>query len=107
MLSSDQARFNLEDAKIDLDRMERLYERGAISKDQLEGAQLRYSTAKKQYEASLSIVKQAEESLRLARANTATRSISRDVGRLSIRSSSRAWVSPSIQCRSSKTNSSG
>lgn len=77
-LSADQARLNMEDAATDLMRMQRLFERGAIAKDQLEGAELRYNTTKKQYEASLSLIKQANESLKLAKANTAMTSLRRD-----------------------------
>lgn len=76
--SSEQARLNLEDAKINRDRMQRLYDRGAIPKNQLESAELRYNITKKQYETTLSMIKQSEESIRLAKANTAMKSIKKE-----------------------------
>ena len=77
-LGSEQARLNLEDAKNDLARMQLLFDRGAISKDQLENVQLRYDVAVKQYEHSISMMKQADESVKLARANIAMKQIKRD-----------------------------
>jgi len=76
--SSDQAQLQLDNIRIDRDRMRRLFDRGAISKQQLETYELRYDTAKKQYETTLSMIRQANESVKLARANSAMKSLKRD-----------------------------
>lgn len=78
VLNSDQAKFSMENAKLDRDRMRRLFNKGAISKQTLENAELRYDTAKKHYDTTLSMIKQANESVKLAQANTAMKEIKKE-----------------------------
>lgn len=74
--ASDQRKLQMDQAKVDLDRQERLFEKGAVSKQSLENAQLAYDTAVKQYETSVSMVKNANESLLMAQANMLQKDIS-------------------------------
>ncbi|MDQ7824407.1 MAG: efflux RND transporter periplasmic adaptor subunit [Candidatus Eremiobacteraeota bacterium] len=76
--NSEQIKLNMENARIDRDRMRRLFDRGAISKQQLEINELKYNTNKKQYETALSLIKNAEESVRLAHANSAQKMMRSD-----------------------------
>ncbi len=48
-----QAEANFRQAKVDLGRMERLYQKGAISKQQLDMAQVQYDVAQAQYNSAL------------------------------------------------------
>lgn len=77
-LSAEQVKFNLNQSKTDYERMSRLYERGAVSKQEMENYRLKYDTTKKQYDTAQSIIKNSEESIRLAKANTAQVDMSRD-----------------------------
>jgi HlyD family secretion protein len=76
--SSETARLAMENAQLDRDRMRRLFARGAVSKQQLEAYELKYDTARKNYETSQSAIRNAQESLNMARANRATIDLKRD-----------------------------
>lgn len=73
--NADQIKLQMDQAKIDLDRQENLYQKGAVSKQSLENAQLTYDTSVKQYETALSIVENAKESLVMAQANSLQKDI--------------------------------
>ena len=78
----EQTRANYENAKADYDRIKTLFEQGAVSQQDLEGAELQYTVARTNFEASQQQlektpggyqaleagVKQAEASLELAKA---------------------------------------
>ncbi len=93
-----QAKANMDNAKSDLDRIERLYAEGAVSKQTLEGARTRATIAEAQYEAATQQlklvetgareedikamelqVKSAESGLALARSLWATKSWEKDI----------------------------
>ncbi len=73
--NSEQIKLNMQQAKTDFDRIQRLYDKGAVSKQDLENAQLRYDTSVKQYETSQSMIKNANEGLKMANANTIQKAI--------------------------------
>ncbi len=76
-INSEQVKLTMQQAKTDLARVKNLYDRGAVAKQDLENARLRYNTAEKQYAASQSLLKNAKESLELAKSNTGQNEISR------------------------------
>lgn len=70
--SAGQAEANYRNAKDNLERMERLFQEGAISRQQLDLARTQFAVAESQYRAAgAGQVKQAEAAVELARANLA------------------------------------
>ncbi|MGB9595244.1 MAG: efflux RND transporter periplasmic adaptor subunit [Candidatus Poribacteria bacterium] len=93
-----QAKANMDNAKADLDRIEKLYAEGAVSKQTLDGAKTRATVAEAQYEAATQQlklvetgareedikamelqVKSAESGLAIARSMWATKSWEKDI----------------------------
>jgi len=94
----EQAKAGLDNAQINYERMNKLFEQGAISKQTLEGLETQYTVAKAQYEAAtqqlklinegareediLAVeaqVKQAEAALQLAKTMSDTKSWEKDI----------------------------
>lgn len=93
-----QAKANMDNAKTDLERIEKLYAEGAVSKQTLDGAKTRATVAEAQYEAAIQQlklvetgareedikamelqVKSAESGLAIARSMWATKSWEKDI----------------------------
>ena len=60
----EQAKAGLDNAKSNFDRMQKLFEQGAISKQTLEGVETQYTVAKAQYEAATQQLKLIDEGAR-------------------------------------------
>ena len=73
--SSAEVELRMKQAKIDLDRQQKLFEKGAVSQQALENAELLYNTYAKQYDNSQSMIKNANEAVRLANANSLQKDI--------------------------------
>ena len=76
--NSEQVNLSLQQAKTDLERAQKLFEKGAVSKQDLENSQLKYNTLIKQYDTAKSMEKNADESLVLANANTIQKQLSNE-----------------------------
>lgn len=73
--NSAEVELRMKQAKIDLDRQQKLFEKGAVSQQALENAELLYNTYAKQYDNSQSMIKNANEAVRLANANSLQKDI--------------------------------
>lgn len=73
--NSAEVEMRMKQAKIDLDRQQKLFEKGAVSQQALENAELLYNTYVKQYDNSQSMIKNANEAVKLANANSLQKDI--------------------------------
>jgi RND family efflux transporter MFP subunit len=76
--SAKAAKADFDNNERQMDRMKKLYEKGAIASQQMESAQLAYDISKNKYDSSMAQLKQAEEAYNLAQASKAQNNIRQD-----------------------------
>ena len=74
----NQAKADFDNNERQIERMKKLFEKGAIASQQMESAQLAYDISKNRYDSAMAQQKQSEESYSLAQASKAQNTIRQD-----------------------------